>query len=308
MALKFRRALTRIPKRRKLSVQYRDRKLKDLISDDSIPSEDLFKPTYINSIITSCSALYFWAFKGKYNPFGDLKKKERGPKHEKRDSFDDDELLHIFSHKTFTGQKPNRVYQYWSPIMALLSGIRQTEIAQLLLSDICERDGVYGINMIDEQPGQTIKTDKSRRFVPIHKDLMRLGFKERIDKLRDRGAKRLFPELYLWETDPNREKSGIVYVGQTISKWFCGRGRFLDSLGFTNEKLVFHSLRKNFITEMKLNGVTKEDRTSIVGHEDGDAHDIYITKFDYPKLKSIVDEVDFSAALDNVVPWNVSWG
>ena len=86
MALKFRQALTRIPKRRKLSVKYRDRKLKDLIADTKIPKSDLFKETYITSLITSCSSLFNWAFKGAYNPFSDLRKKERGAKNEKRDS------------------------------------------------------------------------------------------------------------------------------------------------------------------------------------------------------------------------------
>ncbi|MEI6208583.1 MAG: site-specific integrase [Desulfuromonadales bacterium] len=308
MALQFRKVLTKIPKYRKTKTEYAGRSIKELINDATIPQKDLFKETYINSIISSCSGFYNWAFSGNYNPFTDLKKKERGAKHAKRDAFDEVQLLQIFSHETFTGKKPNKVYQYWSPIMALLAGMRQTEIAQLCIADICYRDGVYGINMNEDEPGHTIKTTKSRRFSPIHKDLIRLGFKERVDRLRERGEKRLFPELYLWETDPNREKSKKVYVGQTISKWFNGQGRFLDSIGITSEKLVFHSFRKNFITKMAVNGVPKENRTQIVGHEDGDTHDAYITEFNYPTLKGFVDDVDFSAAFVNIVPWNVNWG
>ena len=308
MALKFRQTLTKIPKYRKTKPEYAGRSINELIKDTSIPASDLFKNTYVNSLISTCSGFYSWAFSGKYNPFIDLKKRERGAKHSKRDSFDDNELLLIFSHATFTGLRPNKVYQYWSPLIALLSGMRQTEIAQLCLSDICERDGIYGINMNDDEEGHTIKTDKSRRFVPVHKYLMHLGFKDRVDKLRAQGEKRLFPEMYLWEKDPNRVKPGKVYVGQTISKWFCGKDRFLDSIGITNEKLVFHSLRKNFITKMAVKGVPKENRTQIVGHEDGDAHDAYITEFNYPTLKGFVDDVDFSAAFVNIVPWDVNWG
>lgn len=308
MALKFRQALTRIPKHRKKRVEYRGRKLKDLIADTKIPKSDLFKESYITSLITSCSSLFNWAFKGAYNPFGDLRKKERGAKNEKRDSFNDDELLLIFSQDIFTGKKPRKVYQYWTPLIALMTGMRQTEIAQLCLTDIFVRDGVYGINMTEDAPGHTIKTDKSRRFVPIHKKLLELGFKERVDRLSERSETRLFPELYLWETDPNRDKPDtIVYVGQTISKWFNGRNRFLDSIGITSEKLVFHSFRKNFITAMVKKGIAKEDRTAIVGHEDGDAHDVYITEFDYVKLKGLIDTVDFSHVLVNVKPWNLDW-
>jgi integrase len=186
--------------------------------------------------------------------------------------------------------------------------MRQTEIAQLLLSDIMTRDDVYGINVSDLGPGQTNKTESSRRFVPIHHELLRLGFKERVEHLTLRGETYLFPELYLWETDPKRDESdGKVYVGDTISKWFNGKNRFLDKLDLTENKLVFHSFRKNFITAMVKKGIPKEDRTAIVGHEDGDAHDIYIAEFNYPKLKIAVDLVDFSHVLKNVVPWNINW-
>ena len=307
-ALKFRRALTKIPKYRKTRSQYSDRTIKELINDSTIPKEEFLSNVYINSLIGACSGLYHWAFSGNYNPFEALKKKERGADYLKRKSFDDSQLLRIFSHENFTGNRPNKVYQYWSPLIALLGGMRQTEIAQLCLTDIFERNGVYGINMTENQPGHTIKTDKSRRFVPIHKELIRLGFMERVEHLQKRGEKRLFPELYLWETDPNRPKGKKVYVGQTISKWFNGENRFLDSLGLTDDKICFHSFRKNFITKMALKGVPREDRTAIVGHEDGDTHDIYITEFDYQKLKGFVDSVDFSAAFVNVVKWNLSWG
>ncbi len=309
MAMEFRKAIVRIPKRRKLSIKYRDRSLKDLINDTTIPASELFKPTYVNSLLISCSTLYHWAFKGAYNPFGDLKKKSREPRHAKRDSFTEEQLTVMFSHDNFTGDRPSKVYQYWSPLIALLTGMRQTEIAQLCLTDIIERDGIYGINMSEDTPGHTIKTDKSRRFVPIHKKLLELGFKERIEELTKRNETRIFPELYYWEKDPNREKPETkVYVGQTISKWFNGPGRFLESIGINNDKLVFHSFRKNFITAMVLNHVPEEDRTAIVGHEDGKAHDGYITKFDYQKLKEIIDNVDFSKSLENVKPWKRAWG
>jgi len=308
MALDFRRTLTKIPTRRKTRPMYTGRTIEDLRSDKTIPKEDLYENSSINGILSSCSGLFTWAFKGAFNPFSDLKKKERGAKHAKRDSFNDEELLLIFSHETFTGSKPNKVYQYWSPLIALLTGMRQTEIAQLCLADIRERDGVYGISIHEDEPGHTVKTENSRRFVPIHKELLRLGFKERVERLLAQGEKRLFPELYLWEKDPNRQKPGEkVYVGQTISKWFNGKDRFLSKLGINDPLLVFHSFRKNFITAMALNDAQEEDRTAIVGHEDGKTHKRYITKFNYPKLKEIVDAVDFSEALVNVMPWNMDW-
>ena len=304
----FNQTLRKLPSRRKTKPKYRGRTIQDLLSDSTIPKEDLLEVSTCNSIIGNCSALFSWAFNGMYDPFSNFQKRDRRPKHSLRDMFNDEELLKIFSHKNFTGKKPNRVYQYWSPLIALHSGMRETEIAQIQLSDIMIRDDVYGINVDDEAEGHTIKTDNSRRFVPIHHDLLRFGFKDRVDYLISRGETRLFPELYLWETDPNREKPDKkVYMGDTISKWFNGENRFLDKLDIKDGKLVFHSFRKNFITAMVKKGIPKEDRTAIVGHEDGDAHDIYIAEFNYPKLKIAVDLVDFSHVLKNVVPWNINW-
>jgi integrase len=305
---RFNKTLRSLPSRRKTKHQYSGRTIKDLLSDSTIPQEDLLEVSTCNGIIGNCSSLFSWAFKGMYDPFSDFRKRDRRPKHSLRDMFNDEELLKIFSYKTFTGNKPNRVYQYWTPLIALHTGMRETEIAQIQLSDIMIRDGVYGINVDDAAEGHIIKTENSRRFVPIHHDLLRFGFKDRVDYLISRSEKRLFPEFYLWETDPNRDKPDEkVYVGQTISKWFNGKNRFLDKLDLKDGKLVFHSFRKNFITAMVKKGIPKEDRTAIVGHEDGDAHDIYIAEFNYPKLKIAVDMVDFSHVLQNVVPWNINW-
>jgi hypothetical protein len=53
--------------------------------------------------------------------------------------------------------------------------------------------------------------------------------------------------------------------------------------------------------------IPKEDRTAIVGHEGEDTHDMYISEYNYQKLKAAVDLVDFSSVLQNVVPWNINW-
>ena len=67
MALDFRRTLAKIPTRRKTRPKYAGRTIEELSADKTIPAEDLFKNAYINSIITTCSGLFTWAFKGAVN-------------------------------------------------------------------------------------------------------------------------------------------------------------------------------------------------------------------------------------------------
>jgi len=74
----------------------------------------------------------------------------------------------------------------------------------------------------------------SRRVIPVHPELVRLGFVDFVEQARrERGrVARLFPLL-----NPG-PRGGF---GEGWSKWF---GRYIRSLGITNKHRVFHSFRQ----------------------------------------------------------------
>ena len=150
----------------------------------------------------------------------------------------------------------------WAALLGLYTGARASEVGQLLVSDVIEEEGILCIRISDEGPHQKVKTDVSLRTVPVHPDLLALGFKEWVNSLKAKGSKRLFPAA---KADA---KNG---AGNWISKSFS-RHLAVVGKGWPEAKRGFHSLRKTFIQELQGAGVVSELRAQIVGHELDDEH------------------------------------
>jgi integrase len=150
----------------------------------------------------------------------------------------------------------------WGALIGLYSGARVGEIAQLFLRDFEEIDGVKCFRIAADSDGQSVKTESSRRLVPIHPDLLELGLWDRVERLREEGAERLFPEMRI------DSKSG---AGNAISKAFS---YYISTLGIkprrANGTIGFHSLRKTVIQELQGSNLPAERRRALVGHEAGD--------------------------------------
>src|SRR5690606_32685552 len=115
------------------------------------------------------------------------------------------------------------------------SGMRMNEICQLHVADIYRLDGVDCF-FVTEGPfeadnGKRLKTAASERFIPVHPQLVEIGFLSFVEQRRTAGAVRLFSEL---------QKSSTGYYSDPFSKWFR---RFLERAGATREKTCFHSFR-----------------------------------------------------------------
>jgi integrase len=107
------------------------------------------------------------------------------------------------------GQKnPSR---YWLPLICLFQVCRREEAGQLALVDIQEDNGIPYIRINDDEKlGQSLKNEGSRRKVPIHSSLIRLGFLEFVKKCKNAGQVRLFPQL----------TKGNNGYGDAVGKWF----------------------------------------------------------------------------------------
>ncbi|BAV63088.1 phage integrase SAM-like domain-containing protein [Sphingobium cloacae] len=90
-----------------------------------------------------------------------------------------------------------RDWRFWLPLLMLFSGARPNEICQLHVDDIARTPmGVWYMSMTDEKDGNSLKTQASRRRVPIQSELIRIGFLQFVDRQKQQGASaRLFPML-----------------------------------------------------------------------------------------------------------------
>lgn len=84
--------------------------------------------------------------------------------------------------------------EYWGPLIALYTGMRIEEICQSRVSDIREHRGQPFFSVIDGED-QELKTETSRRNVPIHEELIRFGFLDFVEAGRNAGNERAGPTL-----------------------------------------------------------------------------------------------------------------
>jgi integrase len=101
-------------------------------------------------------------------------------------------------------------YQFWLPLLGLYTGGRLEELCQLIVSDVVETNGIWAISINDEGDDKRIKTQQSRRIIPLHPQIVSLGFLQYIDSLKAARGSRVFPEL---------KRIGGRY-GHAPSKWF----------------------------------------------------------------------------------------
>ncbi|MEA9833196.1 site-specific integrase [Xanthomonas campestris pv. campestris] len=167
----------------------------------------------------------------------------------------------------------------WASLLGLYTGARASEVGQLLIKDVFEEDGIPCIRISDEGEHQKVKTEVSLRTVPLHPELLKMGFLDWVGGKREAGETRLFPAA---------KATAVNGQGNWITKAFS---RHLAEVGkgWEPAKRGFHSLRKTFIQELQGAGVVSELRAQIVGHElDDEHHSTYSRDFTVlEKLKGL---------------------
>ena len=241
------------------------------------------------------NAFLNWAVGNGYlqvNPLKNIPIKVDGDSREKRKVFDKSDLKLIFSSPIFKEHKYTNDYYYWLPLMGLHTGARIEELCQLHLSDIRETEGVHYFNISDEGDDQRLKNKESRRFIPIHKKLIELGFLDYVEARRSQGETLLFSLTQMSER-----------YSHMPSKWF---GRYRRSLGIDDKDKAFHSFRHTFITDIYASDAIEHKSKEIVGHStESTTHKVYKKKNPVP-LKSVIDSINWDDVLVNVKPYTAS--
>lgn len=103
----------------------------------------------------------------------------------------------------FPHAKPE--WRFWLPLLALFTGMRPNEAAQLHAADLKQTEkGTWYLDIeatTDEDEaangaGKTLKTATSRRKIPLHSELIKIGFVQFVEHRKKSGlGPRLFPDL-----------------------------------------------------------------------------------------------------------------
>ena len=218
--------------------------------------------TTFNNYVKNLTTFFSYAVREGYcsrNPFDGLRVRQRHKVSEERSVFNAEDLKRIFNKATYApayGSKPN---QYWLPLLGLYTGARLNELCQLYTDDIVTVEGIACIHIRATRPDQKLKTASSERLVPIHSRLLALGFLVYVEKVKEAGSERVFPELTC------HKKHGY---SAAPSKWFT---RVREQLGFRDDaaKKDFHSFRHTLADHLKQKGVSEALVGGILGHQTG---------------------------------------
>jgi integrase len=161
-----------------------------------------------------------------------------------REEWKDADVVRLFDHPIFQQYElPDTVNAggaaaYWVPLIGAYTGARITEIAQLLVADLYEEGGQWYFRIEVTKPWQRLKNQWSRRRIPVHPELIRLGLVEYMQGLVGQGGERLFPLLAV---------SDLNNAGGGISKWFSS---LKTAAGFGPEN-TFHGWRNTVETKLQ---------------------------------------------------------
>jgi integrase len=229
---------------------------------------------------------------------------------DERDPFTSEELALIFSQGWFAsgagafsakGWTYWRPHYFWLPLLALTTGGRLNELAQLYLDDVrqSEKDGAvwyidFNLNEPDKvdadegdyEPDKSLKTINAVRVVPLPDSVIQAGLPEYVAALKKAGHVRLFPEL---------KRDRVKGYGKPAGSWF--NERFLgERLGIErNGRKTFHSLRHNFATVVERLDIPERVMAQLLGHERGRTQGAtrYAKDRNAVELKPVIDRLEF---------------
>jgi integrase len=145
----------------------------------------------------------------------------------------------------------------WLMFLGLMTGARLEELGQLHVADIQSEQGIDYIEISETVYGgkadKSLKSESSKRRVPIHPRLIDLGFLRFVRRRRIENQRRLFPDL--------RRNCYERYTCDASRR--CNR--IIDRVS-QDPALVFHSFRHLFKDLCRMTGILECVNDQLTGH------------------------------------------
>jgi len=212
------------------------------------------------------------------NPAAGMKplKRETVAPSSRRRPFNPEQLKQFFESDFYRGSaqhaSPYRSdktgWRFWLPLMCLFMGLRPNEVCQLEVDDVRVTDaGTWYADIVassddndadDGQAPKTLKTQSSRRRVPIHSELIAIGILQFVEDRRKAGCSRLFPSL-----KPDSYGNHAWYALKRFNESFLPKAITLE------RRQSFYSFRHNFRDELRRIGAPPDALQALGGWSQG---------------------------------------
>lgn len=273
---KVRSSLARVPANRKKL--YSDLPLEKAIARGEKEGRKLLSATTQGTYLDTFRDILKLGVRRKlipFNPAEGAKPLKKNPlsQEERRLPFSADQLKGFFTGSFYQScapkvaepySKPDRDWRFWFPLIMLLSGARPNEIAQLKVSNVRLSPGkTRYLDLMAEGAGPDaikVKTTSSRRRVPIHSELVRIGFLKFVETRRkaDGAEALLFPTL-----KPNKYDNRAWYPVKRF------REKFLPAEIKVGKRRSLYSLRHNVRDALRQINAPPEALRAIAGWSPG---------------------------------------
>lgn len=224
--------------------------------------------------------------------FEKTKKAERNP----HLPYSKEQLLEIFNPK-HTYFK-NNLDAFFVCLIALYTGSRANAALTLQYDDVFEKDGMPCIYFRENHPLKQLKNEASERIVPIHSELIKLGFvnyvRGRQKKLNAKGTDFIFPRC--------QSKSGQYnnkYTARIILKFFQDIGVKAGS----NDGYDFHSFRKNASIAMQDAGIIQSYILNIIGWEGNSTMEQSYSNHTLAQIKEQLEKFNYDFLSAHFAKW-----
>lgn len=215
----------------------------------------------------------------------------------------DSEIQHIFTPELLEKQpnlkNPNGKGKSWVLVMLLMAytGARLNEITYLRTDDFKEEDEHSSDQIpaiiIDYHEDRRLKNKGSRRKVPLHPHLEKVGIIEYFKQRKAAGRH------YLLELHKKGNERGKAF-GKHVTQNF---NNYRDQLGYPADRTkMLESFRQTFITKAETK-LGFDNNRIITGHGAGDVHDRHYVRrmqMDLTDLYEAVAKIDFGLDLETV--------
>ena len=304
-----------VKKTERLAINYRMGSPDDILVPENHSGPSGLSPVTLQRHLTGIGVVLDWA-RRRYRNIPKLDFSGLAPKagsiraRDKRDSWTDSECARMLETPPFTGclgansvRGSGAVHErlrvgphifhdawYWVLLLLYYCGVRREEACKLLASDIGEAEGVPFIAIRPTVTGR-LKNPQSKRKIPIHPELVRLGF---LDFVR---ARTQLPHLAIdnqgvsdWELFPELRPGGEADYGSIYYKRIWSR--FLPiAMGDRAGERDIHSFRHGFSDFLDSTGCKAKEANDLFGHETATTRGrIYGEKTPLPRLAEIISQ------------------
>lgn len=234
---------------------------KNIINDTSIQNDSKkMRVRYLKELATCGNNINPEVYKNNIlNLFPQIDNTKKIDKNPHR-PYEKDKLLEMFNPKYDYFQKNPDAF--WACMIALFTGARINAAITLQYKDILIKDGIPCIQFCSDHKIKQLKNEASERFVPIHQQLLDLGFVDYINRQKAR-LKAKDTDFIIKKCQTKSGEYNNKFFTRELSPFFME----IKVKTGNNDGFDFHSFRKNLSIALQDSGVGATYINDIIGWE-----------------------------------------